>query len=346
MNLLYLGLTIFSVYSRDIYCDEVQITTTPDNPGNVIKNGKYHKDWANIEYISYLNAEKIRFFISGLTKDSNISLLQSDESNDIRKKWLFTELSRHTEKNSEDWVLDVVQECIPRKYWRSIELTLKFEQCAINIDWARNCGNKSRVLSSLNAGFSNKTSELISNGEITDKYKAVSSSKIKNEVNNSWPIYIWTQIPDDNIEISLNVNYSIFNSSSLLVSSDPIIIPFNNSAMFTIAKICSSPGPKKVDIKLVFINLETYYISFGYNCESSVTSYSVFKIITMLVIFSLLFTSLAVVCLRYKHKLTLFSESSNIVSNKKSSYLPDREFPDVQFSDLTFRSDSKAYGTV
>lgn len=346
MKIFYLLLLLYVIFSKDIQCEELQVTTTPDNPGNVIEYGKYNEKWSNSQYVSYANAEKVRFFLSGLPSNSTFKLSHSCESRVLDEKWLYAELSSQFISKESTWILEVVQECLPRDSWRTINLTLNIDQCRLPINWFRNCGNPTRVLGSFNLGFGKYNSELIKYGIVNAEFNSLAAGKIKSQ-NATQEIYFWSSFKDY-IFLDINLTYSITNRAD---ESKKSISQFkqvqNNTQVFQINQSCSEPGTKKVHLTVELVNLQTFSLAYSYTCASSSSaSHLFFKILAIVVIIILILLSLVVLYLRFKDSPSLFRISSAFSSKSGSSYLPDKEFPDIQFSDLTFRSDSQAYGTV
>jgi len=347
MNIFYLLLLLFVIFSKE--CQDLQVTTTPEHPGNVIDKGRYNEQWANSQYVSYESAEKVRFFLSGTSSNSTFKLSHSAESSVLDQKWLYTELSSKFISKEGTWVLEVVQECLPRNSWRSINLTLSIDQCGLAINWFKNCGNAPRVLSSFNLGFGQYKSELLKDGKVNPEFNSLSAGKLKNPQNDLQRIYLWSSLKD-HIYLDINLTYSIITRHSKGKTSFSVFKELqNNTQVFEIAQGCSKPGTKTVHASFELVNLQTFSLAYSYTCASTSSSSSLllfFKILGTIVVLILILLSLTVLYLRFKDNLSLLRVPSAFSSKPSSSYLPDKEFPDIQFSDLTFRSDSQAYGTV
>jgi hypothetical protein len=337
-------------------CENLEITTTVDKPGNVMKNGLLQPNWFLVPYKSFMESERITFFIKGLSPDqrnsSLIHFFHDDQQENLQKRWVKAEVIKtySLQNNPGVFCVELLQECLVRDGWRAtnMSLVLGSGKCQ-RITWPRTCGSPSRVLSSFNLGFLEHTSELIANGVVESELFDVHADVLTtNKGRYLGSLYLWSSF-EENLDIEVNVSYVLKEEKKVLGNRKEIKGKLeNNTFSVNINFNCSSSfsGEKSISLALSLIHLHTFNIFYKFKCPEQSSS-SFFKTFLLLILFLFLVLLFSVLILRNQDTISsLPMKIKSLFSPKiKSSYLPDREFPDIEFSDLTFKSPSQAYGT-
>lgn len=347
--------------SEDVICENLEITTTLDTPGNVMSSGKYNPIWYQTPFKSFMDSEKLTFFIKGLPDIDSISntyftLSHEDNENSLKSRWVKAEVSKVYKLDNLPQILavEVIQECLVRDGWRALNMSLNINSgnCQ-KIEWPRACGNPTRALSSFNMGFNEFSSELMKGGVVVNEMFDVSAGKLDGKTGKyNGELYIWSSFIED-LDVKINVSYIVVDKEMKKRTTKEIKGQLhNNTFKLQIDFSCSSsqPGSKTIYLSLSLVHLHNFILSYQFTCPSSPSSSSFKTFIILLLLLSLLLLIL-LLSLRFHSSISSLLSSTFQSSILKPSYtyseeLPDREFPDTSFNDLTFKSSSQAYGTI